>query len=117
MIKVFLKNFIQENGIQFKSSDELRIRVEGHSGYGQKGSDIVCSAVSATIQTTIVSITKIAKIHQNIVQRNGFLESSISIKDAKLDNLNALNIILNTMMVGLQCIMDNYPDALEIIFE
>ncbi len=91
--------------------------MEGHSGWGQKGSDIVCSAVSAIIQTAVVAITEVAKIHQEVVQRDGYLESTISTDDAESAGLNALKIILDTMLVGLNGIMDNYPETVEVIFE
>ena len=34
--------------------------IEGHAGYAQKGSDIICAAVSALSQTCRISITELA---------------------------------------------------------
>ncbi len=118
MIKVYLHNIVLNDGIQFCKDDKrCGIKVEGHSGWGVKGTDVVCSAVSAIIQTAIVAITEVAKIHQDIEQRDGFLESTITIKGADSDSLNAFKIILETMLLGLRCILDNYPGTLAIYFE
>ena len=118
MIKVYLKNLIFEDEILVsKRKGEISITIEGHSGFGEKGSDIVCSAISAVAQTCIVAIARVAKIHQKIEQRDGYLKSTISTKGVRSSRRIALRTILSTMMVGLREIMDNYPDSVEIIFE
>ncbi|MDY6935730.1 MAG: ribosomal-processing cysteine protease Prp [Spirochaetota bacterium] len=118
MIKVYLKNVVLEDGVIInKDNSEVGIKAYGHSGFDKKGSDIVCSAISAIIQTSILAVTKVANIHQEIVQGDGILESSIHIGEAGRTNLFALGVILNTMIIGLKEIINHYPDALEIIFE
>lgn len=63
MIKVSIKN---DN-----------IKVEGHAGYGVKGTDIVCASVSSIIITTINAIIKIDSDAINYKQDEGFIEVNI----------------------------------------
>jgi hypothetical protein len=118
VIKVYLNNFDFKNDLQIKkNAQECGIIVNGHSGLGIKGSDIVCSAVSAIIQTAVASITRVAEIHQDIVQKEGYLESKIDLSDLNQTNINALKIIIHTMIIGLKLIDENYPKTLKIIIE
>lgn len=118
MIKVHLINFDINKGIEVKENAETCvIRVEGHSALGLKGTDIVCSAVSAIVQSAIVSITKIAGLHQEISQKEGFIESVISIDESNTAGINALKIISGNMLTGLGLINENYPGTLQIMAE
>ena len=118
MINVYLKNFVFSGDLQIKQNvKECGVKVEGHSGLGQKGSDIICSAISAMVQTAIASITLIAEIPQDIIQKKGHLESTIYLSGLNQKKTEALHIILNTMIVGLKLIDENYPKTLEIIVE
>ena len=53
--------------IQVRLSYEGRILVgiesRGHSGYSQKGSDIICAAVSVLMQSMIFGLEDIAHVH------------------------------------------------------
>ncbi len=118
MIKVYLNNFEYKDELQISSiHSPCGLRIEGHSDWGIKGTDIVCSAVSAIVQTSIVAITEVAKLHQEILQENGFLKTEISIRNSEISGRNALNTIIDTMLVGLNLINENYPGTLDIIFE
>lgn len=118
MIKVYLKNFVFNGDLKIKKdAKDCGVLIEGHSAWGQKGTDIVCSAVSAVVQTAIASITRIAGINQEIAQKEGHLESTISLDSLNLKKNETLHIILNTMIVGLKLIDENYPKTLEIIIE
>ena len=117
MIRVYLKNFVPEDDFVFsEGKNKIEIKVEGHTGIGEKGSDIVCSAVSAIVQTSILAITRVAGIHQEIEQRDGYLESSIPIENINIQEKESLRVILNTMIVGLDEINNNYPGILQISF-
>ncbi|MCU0822911.1 MAG: ribosomal-processing cysteine protease Prp [Spirochaetes bacterium] len=118
MIRVCLKNFEFRGDLKVKqNSRECGVIIEGHSGQGKKGADIVCYAVSAVVQTAVAAITRIADIHQDIIQKEGYLESSIYLNNLDDKKNEALHIILNTMIVGLKLIDENYPKTIEIIIE
>lgn len=118
MITVYLKNIRLEDRIRIiNDRDEIGIKVEGHSGSGVKGTDIVCSAVSAIIQTSVIAITRVAGIHQKIEQRDGYLESIIFHRNSGIPNISRLITILYTMIIGLEEIIQSNPDSVEIIYE
>jgi len=44
------------------------IEIEGHADYAEHGSDIVCSAVSAVLQTAQLGLLQIAKQYPKNIQ-------------------------------------------------
>ncbi len=91
-----------------------RYSVSGHANYDEYGRDIVCAAVSVLTQTGLLSINKVAKIEENqisysINQENGFLDVEI-LEDISLEELKNAQIILMSLVVGLESIIDSYPE-------
>lgn len=87
--------------------------VKGHSDYGEHGSDIVCSAVSALTQTALLGLKNIvnAEVLYNI--KDGFLSCDIpEIKDR--DKMLKACAILDTMALGLMNIEKNYSPFVTI---
>lgn len=48
------------------------IIVSGHSGYAEKGKDIVCSAVSVLVNTLVESMEAVTCGQLDCIQRDGF---------------------------------------------
>ncbi|MFH0974594.1 MAG: ribosomal-processing cysteine protease Prp [Spirochaetota bacterium] len=118
MIEIYLSNLIHNGrGVKAGSGKEIKIKVTGHAGFGKTGTDIVCAAVSAVVQTSVISITKVARVRQKIRQKQGFLESVINISRLDEADLNNLILIINTMLTGLEEILTEHPEALIINFE
>lgn len=118
MIKVYLENILFDDKILIPAFEAaIIISVEGHSGKGKKGEDIVCAGVSAIVQTCILAVTKIAKIRQKITQTEGYIKSTIDVSSAGKINIINLKAILGTTVIGLKEIKKNYPDSIEIIFK
>lgn len=88
----------------------FHFEVSGHAEYDEQGKDIVCSAVSAIVQTTILGLQKYNKLkwHDN---SDGFIcavlrtDSSVVITK---------DILLSTMLLGLRKIEYEYPDYIQI---
>ena len=95
-------------------STGLLLRVEGHSGAGAKGNDVVCAGISAVTQTALVGITKVAGIRQELGHGEGLLESKIEL--VGLDDMQrmSLDVIVNTMLAGLEEIEKEHPGSLSI---
>lgn len=87
--------------------------VSGHSNYGEHGSDIVCSAVSALTQTALLGLKNIANIKVLYSIKDGFLSCDIpEIKDG--DKMLKSCAILDTMVLGLMNIEKNYSPFITI---
>lgn len=87
--------------------------VSGHAGYSTSGNDIVCAAVSMLVQTALIALKEVCKIDENnigyfIDEKNGILEVSIP-RNLPEKQIYDANIILKTMEVGINALIENYP--------
>lgn len=78
--------------------------IQGHAGYAEYGSDIVCSAVSALAINAMNSIETLVKIPIEYEEsEDGHLSCSIS----DFDNPDA-QLLLQSLLLGLQSIQESY---------
>ena len=98
MIKI---NVERENNI-IKS-----VEVKGHADYADFGKDIVCSAVSSIVTTTINDILTLDKNAIKYITDDG------NVTITNLDNEIA-NKLLNTMLNTLSDLATSYPKNIRI---
>ncbi|GAB4272450.1 MAG: ribosomal-processing cysteine protease Prp [Candidatus Rifleibacteriota bacterium] len=90
----------------------VRIKVTGHSGYKEKGEDIVCSAVSALVQTMAGGIQR---------SLNGKISGKLQPEDSELiiivdsDKFDKLKLICDVFRFGFQKISESYPEHVKLI--
>lgn len=85
-------------------------RIEGHSGYGEEGTDIVCAAVSSAAYLTVNTVTEILSVPPlSLRVEEGDLFFRIEPKDEPVcrDLLAGLKLHLT----GLE---EQYPGYLEV---
>ena len=59
----------------FKKKDRtIGIKVSGHSGYGEEGTDIVCASISSLAQMVCVGLENVLKLNVGIKIDDGYLE-------------------------------------------
>ena len=116
LISVVFKNIISNDEIDLDKSATISLEVSGHSGLNKKGSDILCSAVSALSQTFIVSVARILKIEQKLVQEDGFLSSRIDLTGLSQESRLKLKLLIESLFIGLFEISKEYPDKIKIEF-
>ncbi len=88
------------------------MKVNGHGG-GVKGEDIVCSAVSALMQTALSGLLHYGEDDVISKMREG--EMLIRIKeDASDEHREIFTIILSTLYLGLENIRRKYPEKIII---
>ncbi|MGI6174689.1 MAG: ribosomal-processing cysteine protease Prp [Christensenellales bacterium] len=85
--------------------------ISGHSGYEQVGKDIVCAAVSALAQTAILGVIEIAKAKPEYEIKDGYLSCRINDEHAQDTQVNT---ILDTMVLGLEAVQQQFPAILDI---
>ena len=91
--------------------------VEGHAGYGGKGKDIVCAAVSAVAYTAIGALEDVAGIKINYtIQDSGYMMCSIPV-DIPYDKKPEVRTILETIAVGFKQIMLSYEKYVTVLDE
>ena len=89
MIKVFVSN--------------EKIEIHGHSGYDVIGKDIVCSAVSSIVTTTINGILSI----NNDALKYSYKNDIMTIEIIKRDNIT--DKLINSMIDLLNSLSRDYP--------
>ena len=89
----------------FEQNNEISISVEGHAGFGEAGSDIVCSAISMLGQA-LLAYLKVESEKFDYSMRKGSIWAY-----AKGDNVRTA---LHVIMTGYKLLEDNYPANIEI---
>lgn len=92
-----------------KDGDKIKsVSILGHAMYADFGKDIVCSAASSIVTTTINGILSIDKEGLSYeVSKDGLV-----IKDIKTDNIT--QTLLNNMISLLKELEDDYPTNVEV---
>ena len=90
----------------------------GHSGYAEAGADIVCAAISALTQTTLNGLKNVLKAPVMFDQDDdgAFIEAILT-PEASDEQVKQAQILLVTLLEGLQAIQRSYPRNLRIIFK
>lgn len=81
--------------------------VEGHSGYAERGSDIVCAAVSSATLMCANTITEILGLEANISQSDGFLSVEVS-------EYESAQAVLRGLELHLKELAKQYPSNISI---
>ena len=93
-------------------------RAQGHTGYAEAGADIVCAAVSALTQSTLNGLKNVLKapVMFEIDDQGAFLEARLT-PEATEAQVQQAQLLLETLLQGLQAIERSYPRNVRIFFE
>jgi uncharacterized protein YsxB (DUF464 family) len=93
-------------------------RAQGHTGYAPAGQDIVCDAVSALTQSTLNGLRSVLKapVMFDIDDRSATLEVELT-PEATGEQVKQAQLLLVTLLEGLQAIERSYPRNVRIFFE
>ena len=87
---------------------------QGHSGYGEAGSDVVCAAVSTAVNFAECTLNDVlganAKIRVNDEEARVTLTLPASCEDEEV-----VQAVLTGMMLTLCNLRDEYPDYIEVL--
>jgi len=87
----------------------------GHTEYGVEGEDIVCAAASSILQTAMLGILMVAETNAKVERDDKSASLSLELpNDITPTQRRDCNIILRTMLVGLDDLATNYSDFIEI---
>lgn len=94
-----------------KSNDAITtLQAKGHSGYAEAGQDIVCSAVSTIMQTTLNGLLEVTKtdVDYEVNQDIPFLRITVKAEDEKAQ------ILMKSAYLALKQIADDYKKYIKI---
>lgn len=85
----------------------------GHADFGDNGTDIVCSAISALTQTALIGLEQVLKLQIGAsLDENGIY--CVLDRNTEPDMQQKAQLILDTMEAGLEAIKRQYPNTLTI---
>ena len=92
--------------------------VEGHSGYAEEGSDIVCAAISAAVGLTECTINEVMGLGAPVRAREESARISLKLPPALNEAGDHLcQALLTGLMVYLQTMGEEYPDNLTVLLD
>ena len=97
--------------------DKILIGIEskGHSGYSEKGSDIICSAVSVLMQSLVLGLSEISKINGLECEINDKIPLIKITWPKEFDS--KINVLTNTVSESLKQIAQQNSDYIKIFYE
>ena len=96
---------------KFLFSDDtiISFEISGHSGAGEEGTDIVCSAISSAVYMAANTIIEIMKLEPETVVRDGYLKVKLSLDDARKSK-----VITDGLYLHLSELQSQYPNNLKL---
>ena len=87
--------------------------VEGHSGYAESGSDIVCAAISSVVGMTECTVNEVLGLAApvKVREKDGYVSLRLP-GGLGQANERTCQDLLTGMMVYLQALGENYPENL-----
>ena len=104
--------------VEFFSQDDkiTGFCCQGHSGYAEAGADIVCAAVSATVSFAANTITDVLGVRAKLKVKEDEARITLTLP-ASYEDEDAVQAVLQGMMLTLTSWRDEYPDNLEVVME
>lgn len=96
--------------------DDLTLDVKGHAGSAPEGKDLICCAVSVTVQQLIHSLESMDIEHGNIKNLDYQMHAGnvhLKIIPKEWGRITVKNR-MSYAVEGLQLIADNYPDYVKL---
>ena len=96
-----------------KNGNIIGYKASGHSGYSEQGSDIICSAISTSLQMTLIGIQEVLKLKVDFKINDGFLD--VDLKNISRDKLTQTNILTEAMAIFLKELTKQYPKYIRLV--
>ncbi|MCH5189506.1 MAG: ribosomal-processing cysteine protease Prp [Oscillospiraceae bacterium] len=83
--------------------------ISGHTGAGEAGQDIVCSAVSSAAYLVANTVLEVQKIKADAVVRDGYMKFVIP-----NENLSETKVLTDGLVLHLTELQSQYPQHIKI---
>lgn len=91
-----------------ENSNVVKVSVLGHAMYDEYGKDIVCSACSSIVTTTVNGILSLNKESLSYLVSKKGMEIEVKAFD------NTTQILINNMISLLKELEENYPENIKV---
>ncbi|HHZ04914.1 ribosomal-processing cysteine protease Prp [Acetomicrobium hydrogeniformans] len=93
----------------------LSVKARGHSGYAQKGEDVVCAAVSTLMHALLLGLKEVVDAKDVIFDiRDNVPLFFLSWSEGTLGDASA-KAVIETVLCSLRSIADSYPGYVQIV--
>ena len=93
----------------------ITIEANGHSGYAEEGSDIVCSAVSTLMQTLANGLTEVVKVLPKVCIDEDVPFMSIQIEENNNESvMEQVQVLMKTTVLALKDLADSYNKFIKL---
>ena len=101
---------------EFFTEDEriTGFTVSGHSGYEERGKDIVCAYVSAVVTMAEATINDVCGAKAKVRVKDEQARITLTLP-ASCDEEDTVQAVLAGMMLTLINMRDDYPDYIEVL--
>ncbi len=98
-----------------KGKSIVEVVASGHTGYGEQGEDIVCAGVSTLIQSALLGLLRVVGINVEYTtdEEQGSLRFTLPQNLTPQERHDA-DIVLNTMLCGLDDFYTEYSDYINL---
>lgn len=95
--------------IFINGDDIIGFSAEGHTGFAERGEDIVCAAISVLTQTAVIGLKQEIGLDVKVQMKDGMLSCMLpeSIRD---EFWQQGQVVLRVMYAGLRAILQEYGD-------
>ncbi|MCB2292531.1 ribosomal-processing cysteine protease Prp [Clostridium algoriphilum] len=96
------------------SGKVVSFKIKGHAMPKEKQLDIdlICGAISAISQTTVIGIEEVLKIKAKYDIEDGFL--NFNLEEQTLEDIERCQVLLETMILGLKSIEITYGKYIKV---
>ena len=91
----------------------MKYLVDGHTGYGESGTDIVCASITTAALTAINGLTDVVGVKVGYEVRDGYLECILPAGLQESERYGA-KVLLDSMCLTFYSLSEQYPDYISI---
>ena len=98
-----------------KGSSIVEVVASGHTGYGEAGEDIVCAGISTLVQSALLGLLQVVGINVKYVvdEATNTIRFTLPANLTQAERHDA-DVVLNTMLAGLQDFYTEYSDFINL---
>ena len=96
-----------------KNGSIVGYKANGHAGYSEQGSDIICCAISTSLQMTLAGIQEVLKLEPKFKMNDGFLD--VDLRNISQNKFTEINILTETMVLFLKELTKQYPKYVRLV--
>ncbi len=88
------------------------LEVEGHSGLGSPGQDVLCAAASVLVENLGNTFLHILQVEAGIEKAEGYYSIKLNDSDLSRDT----EVLFASVILGMKSLQKDYPDRIKMQF-